>query len=122
MAQAYRYIQGGSHSGEAIEKGIAYHRQVHWQTRNEAYKGAQRARSALDAGSEVRTGTSGIRVEKNGPTNWTVYLTDERGQHAANIIEFGRSGDSPRDASASRAVAPLGWAFGFRATGRGEPF
>lgn len=121
MAEAFRRVRGGPHNNERVEHALAYHRKSQWGVRNEAYKGAQRARIVLDVNSEERTGTSSIVVEKNGSTNWSVWLTDTRGQGAANIIEFGRSGDSPRKPSPSRAVAPLGWAFGFGNTGRGQP-
>lgn len=114
MAEAYKTFHGGPHSGESIEHGMAYHRKVQWQTRNEAYKGAQRARVALNTFSEERTGASGIEVNKNGTTNWVVTLTDTRSQGAANIIEFGRKGNKPESLNntRSRPVAPLQRAFG----------
>lgn len=109
MAEVFRRVQSGPGAGMLTDKAMAIHRKAKWGTRNEAYKGAQRARVALNLYSEVRTGTSGIAVENVGEADWMVWLTDTRGQGAANIIEFGRHKHEGND---SRPVSPLQMAFG----------
>lgn len=90
--------------GEELERVIARHQDVQWTLETEAYGYAAIAREVL-ALHRV-TGDSYIEVEK-GDIDRYVTLNDNRGQHAAAVIEFGRhkTGDT------SKAVAPLRRAF-----------
>lgn len=110
MAEAYFNVRGGPMSGQPIEKVISYHRDVGKGLRGHANYRAAKAKAVLNASAE-RTGDSQIVVEKLADNTYTVSLTDERGQFAANVIEYGRGPQSSN--GPSRAVAPLQRAFGF---------
>lgn len=110
--EIYRRVQGGPRSGQKLTKAMAWTHQARRGLGDHTRDRAARARGILNS-AKKRTGSSQIIIEAQGP-DLIVSLTDERGQGAANIIEFGRHPFDP-DSSASYAVAPLGRAFAGKA-------